>query len=140
MFALDPRLERDTLAICDLDLCQVRLLNDRRFPWVILVPRIEGASELHDLSDKDYKAVMQEVRIVTKALLSVVTCDKINIAALGNKVRQLHIHIIARNETDVAWPGAVWDKGAAVPYEDGASSQLKERLQSTLLRGSIDHS
>jgi diadenosine tetraphosphate (Ap4A) HIT family hydrolase len=132
VFSLDPRLERDTQFICDLDLCQVRLLNDRRFPWLVLIPRLVDASEIHDLDEHDALTLMRDTRRCATALKSCVPCDKINIAALGNKVRQLHVHVIARVEGDAAWPGAVWDKGDAIPYADDAAAELRRRIESAL--------
>jgi diadenosine tetraphosphate (Ap4A) HIT family hydrolase len=132
VFLLDPRLERDTQFICELDLCQVRLLNDSRFPWLVLVPRLVDANEINDLEEHDALTLMSEARRCAAALKTCVPCDKINIAALGNKVRQLHVHVIARVEGDAAWPGAVWDKGDAIPYADDKAAELRRRIAAAL--------
>jgi diadenosine tetraphosphate (Ap4A) HIT family hydrolase len=132
VFLLDPRLARDSQFICDLDLCQVRFLNDSRFPWLVLVPRLVDASEMHDLDEHDALTLMRDARRSATALKLCVPCDKINIAALGNKVRQLHVHVIARVEGDAAWPGAVWDKGDTIPYADDAAAELRRRIAAAL--------
>ncbi len=125
-FSLHPQLAADTHLIGDLLACRALLMNNSRFPWVILVPRKDGLRELFDLSAEDYTAVMAEVRMVSKAFASETRADKMNIAALGNMVPQLHLHIIARYKTDAAWPNPVWNSGsAATPYH---ASELSEKL------------
>jgi diadenosine tetraphosphate (Ap4A) HIT family hydrolase len=132
VFTLDAQLEADTIFIADLELSQVRLLNDSRFPWLVLVPRVNNASELHELPVDVAQMLLGEIRCVAQLLTSVIACEKINIGALGNKVRQLHVHIIARTTTDVAWPGAVWDKGPAVPYADQNKQEMIEDVRRQL--------
>ena len=113
---LDPRLAADTVPVADLGLCSVRLMDDARFGWLVLVPRREGLSEVADLP-ADARALMwQEVERAGEALRAAFPCDKLNIGALGNIVRQLHVHVVARREGDAAWPGPVWGNGPAVPY------------------------
>ncbi|MDX2112662.1 MAG: HIT domain-containing protein [Alphaproteobacteria bacterium] len=125
-FSLHPQLAADTHLIGDLPACRLLLMNNSSFPWVILVPRKDGLRELFDLSAEDYTAVMAEVRLVSEAFASETRADKMNIAALGNMVPQLHIHIIARYKTDAAWPNPVWNSGiAATPYH---ASELSEKL------------
>jgi diadenosine tetraphosphate (Ap4A) HIT family hydrolase len=131
-FSLDPRLEQASVFVCELALSQVRLLNDSRFPWALLVPRVSGASELFDLNEADAQMLNREIRTVSLALKAFAPCDKINVGALGNKVRQLHVHVIARRQNDAAWPGAVWDKGDAVPYAKEAKAALVEELRAAL--------
>ena len=126
-FTLDPRLESDTIAVGDLALSSVLLLNDARFPWLVLVPRRPGASEITDLSDADAATLMQEVRIATRVLLELSKPDKINVGALGNVVPQLHVHVVGRFRSDPAWPGPVWGFGTRAPYPDHAASALVER-------------
>ncbi|MFW0776565.1 MAG: HIT domain-containing protein [Rickettsiales bacterium] len=108
-FALHPRLAADTLVIGDLPMCRVLLMNNSTFPWLILVPRRTGKTELFDLEPNDYKLVMDEVRVVTEAFSKHTKADKMNVATLGNQVPQLHIHVIARFENDQAWPNPVWN-------------------------------
>lgn len=110
-FLLDPRLEADSFPVIDLPLASVRLMDDSRFPWLILVPRRPGLVELIDLDAPARAALTQETDAVARALKSLTGCHKLNVAALGNMVRQLHVHVIARFEGDAAWPGAVWGVG-----------------------------
>ncbi len=121
---LDARLEADTLLILELPLCSLRLLNDSRWPWLVLVPHIAGASELHDLSAADQAQLMAEAVLAGRVLKAFPGCEKINTAAIGNIVRQLHVHVIARREGDANWPGPVWGFGTKEPYTDGAAAQF----------------
>lgn len=118
-FALHPRLEADTVFVSDWPLCRVLLMNDQRFTWLILVPRVAHASEMFDLSSDDQAMVIREASRLGAALKAWSGADKINIAALGNVVPQLHIHVIARKIGDAAWPAPVWSAaGPAIPYPD----------------------
>ena len=107
-FALDPRLESDTVEVTRLPLSVVRLMNDRRFPWLILVPARPGAIEIVDLAPADRAQLVEEIAIASAALRDLFRAAKLNVAALGNVVPQLHVHVIARFETDEAWPKPVW--------------------------------
>jgi diadenosine tetraphosphate (Ap4A) HIT family hydrolase len=122
-FTLDPQLARDTLPVCDLALSTVRLMNDSRYPWLILVPRIAGVSEVIDLSSDHRHRLLDETTRVAEALRAICKPKKLNIAAIGNVVAQLHVHVIARFVDDAAWPRPVWGLGSAVPYT-GATSTL----------------
>lgn len=124
-FALDPRLGADTRLVTSLPLCDVRLMNDARYAWLVLVPRRGDLVEIADLNDADQAALWQEVNLATRALRAVAPCDKLNLGALGNIVKQLHVHLVARCEGDPAWPGPVWGHGKAQRYEEVA---LHERL------------
>lgn len=124
-FVLDPRLAADTVAVIRLPLCDVRLMNDARFPWLVLVPRRLGMVEISDLSDTEQAALWRESMLAGAALRAVCPCDKLNFGALGNIVRQLHLHVVARRHDDAAWPGPVWGHGASVPY---AGDSLSARL------------
>lgn len=131
-FVLDPRLAADTRPVTSLPLCDVLLMNDARYPWLILVPRRDGLVEITDL-DTDVQATLwQEVNRASAALLAVAPCHKLNLGALGNIVRQLHVHLVARCEGDAAWPGPVWGHGNAVAYEPAACEVLIEELCKTL--------
>lgn len=121
-FMLDPRLAADTLAVTQLPLCEVRLMNDTRYAWLILVPRLPGLAELADLAEDERASLWREVDQAAAALRSVAPCDKLNVGALGNIVRQLHVHVVARCEGDDAWPGPVWGHGTAVPYRPDAAA------------------
>lgn len=126
-FTLDPRLAADTLTVGDLPLCAVLLMNDSRFPWLILVPQRAGASELTDLPAEDAAVLMAEIRLATGVMLDLAKPDKVNVGALGNLVGQLHVHIVGRYRSDPAWPGPVWGFGTRQPYPDHAAAALVER-------------
>jgi diadenosine tetraphosphate (Ap4A) HIT family hydrolase len=131
-FALDPRLAADTIPLGDLGLCRLLLMNDATYPWLVLVPARAGLVELIDLPREDRVALMDEVALVSEALRGVVRPVKLNVAALGNMVRQLHVHVIARFEDDPAWPGPVWGKVPARPYANNTARELAERLAAAL--------
>jgi diadenosine tetraphosphate (Ap4A) HIT family hydrolase len=126
-FQLDSRLDADTIPIGDLSLSSILLLNDARFPWFVLVPRLDGVSELTDLSDEQAVELMREIRIATGVMIDLAKPDKVNVGALGNMVPQLHVHVIGRFLSDPAWPGPVWGHGTRTPYPDHAASALIER-------------
>lgn len=130
-FTLHPQLEKDTLPIGDLAMCRVLLMNNKQFPWLILVPRKNNLRELFDLSTEDYAKVMAEVRDTAQRFLQFTKAHKINIAALGNVVPQLHIHIIARSQNDATWPAPVWNSALTPePYQD--ADALLEKLKQIL--------
>jgi diadenosine tetraphosphate (Ap4A) HIT family hydrolase len=126
-FALDPRLAADTLPVGELPLSSVLLLNDARFPWFVLVPRLADAREITDLAEADAAALMSELRIATQVMLDLARPDKVNLGALGNVVPQLHVHVVGRFRSDPAWPGPVWGCGTAQPYPPHAAAALVER-------------
>ena len=132
-WSLDSRLERDSIEICELALCQVRLVNDSNFPWLLLVPRCANASEITDMTEPDRMQLMREVTQAAEALKAETDCDKINIAAIGNVVAQLHVHVIGRFRADLAWPKPVWGFAPARAYEAAASQKflasMRERLK-----------
>ena len=132
-FTLDPQLEKDSVPLAELELCTVRLMNDANYPWLLMVPKYDGLVELIDLARQDQHRLMDEIRQVSNALQSATDCDKLNVAALGNMVRQLHIHVIARFEGDGAWPGPVWGKVPAIAYSDDQIEALTAKLQTALL-------
>jgi diadenosine tetraphosphate (Ap4A) HIT family hydrolase len=117
-FALDERLKRDTFLVGDMPLSRILLMNDKRWPWLILVPRREGVVELTDLDAGDRTQLIEEAARVSRFLKAQATTRKVNLGALGNVVRQFHLHVIARSLGDPAWPGPVWGSGAARPYDD----------------------
>ena len=131
-FSLDPRLERDSDSLMALSLCDLRLHKDGRWPWLVLVPRHPGLEEVFDLSPDDQMRLWQEVNRVAKALKQASGALKINVAAIGNIVRQLHVHVIARQEGDANWPGPVWGFGAAEPWNEAARSRFLTRLTGEL--------
>ncbi|OUS72050.1 HIT family protein [Pseudoalteromonas sp. A601] len=124
-FVLAPELTRDCIEVTDWPLCKVLLMNDSQYPWFILVPRKMGLKENIDLSEADQLLLMQESAKLSRLLQDVFSPDKLNVAALGNMVPQLHIHHIARYKTDAAWPAPVWGKNPAKPYSSEQLAQLK---------------
>jgi len=131
-FALDPRLEKDSISIMQTGLCDLRLSKDARWPWLILIPRRADITEIFELTPLDQVMLTFEIEVVASALKKVTGATKINVGALGNIVRQLHVHVIARFEGDANWPGPVWGFGTAEPYEDGKREQLIATLREAL--------
>lgn len=131
-FSLDSQLEKDTLQVCDLGTCKLLLMNDSRYLWLILVPQIKDAIELHLLEKDCQDNVFHEMMQIANIIGGIEGIDKINIGAIGNVVSQLHIHIIGRNKQDETWPMVVWGNGIAQPYDDKVSEKLialiKEKL------------
>jgi diadenosine tetraphosphate (Ap4A) HIT family hydrolase len=132
MFKLDPRLARDTFPIATLALSQVLAMNDARYPWLILVPARSGLSELHELDDADRASLSDEIVTVSRVMERLFAPEKINIGALGNIVRQLHVHVVARRVDDPAWPGPVWGQGEVTPYSVAQLAGLRTRLAAEL--------
>jgi diadenosine tetraphosphate (Ap4A) HIT family hydrolase len=130
-WSLHPQLAQDTVPVGDLALSRVLLTNDANFPWLILVPRRPGLIELIDLPENAQVQLLGEVAIAARALKNITECQKLNIAALGNQVPQLHVHVIARRRNDVAWPSPVW--GAMPPKAYNPAE--RERLIGDMRRG-----
>lgn len=131
-FTIDPALIADSHEVGELEFCSLRLMDDSRFPWLILVPHIAGARELIDLDANDQRTLLAEVVAVGRALETLVNPDKLNIASLGNVVPQLHVHVIARYTRDSAWPKPVWGVGERVPYASDRRETLTRDLRSAL--------
>ena len=131
-FSLHPRLAADTVPVADWGLSRVLLMNDARYPWLVLVPRRAGLTELHDLSHAESLVLTEELRRASSHLKTLTDAAKINVGALGNLVPQLHVHVVARNPGDAAWPVPVWGQGAAVPYEPAARDALLAKLKAGL--------
>lgn len=127
-FELAPELQRDCIALADWPLCKVLLMNDSQYPWFILVPRISGLKEIIDLTDIQQKTFWLESAKLSELLRDVFNPDKLNVAALGNMVPQLHVHHIARFTTDIAWPKPVWGLHSPVAYSDEQLVELKKAL------------
>ncbi len=129
VFELDTRLENDSVFIADGLLSQIRLMNDARFPWLILVPRVADVTEWIDLDGNQQRLLLAEINQISHLIKKEFTdIDKLNIGALGNIVRQLHIHIVGRRINDSAWPGSVWGNGSAQIYSDLAMHQTIEKI------------
>jgi len=118
MFKLHPRLEGDTFLVANLKLCRLLLMNDENYPWYILVPQVDNIQEIFQLSDIDQLQLMKESNALSKFLVKQYAPDKLNIAALGNVVPQLHIHHVVRYETDLAWPAPIWGKHPVKHYSE----------------------
>ncbi len=123
-FTLHPQPEADTHKVLALSCCELLLMDDSRFPWLILVPRIAQARELHTLPDDTAQQIQIEVREVSKVLAAHTQAYKMNTGALGNVVEQLHLHVIARFKEDAAWPNPVWGFGTRQPYAPDDAAAL----------------
>ncbi len=132
-FELHPQLAQDTVPVIELALCEVRLMDDANHPWLVLVPRITDMVELIDLAPAQRTQLATEIDAASRALKALFKPHKLNVAALGNLVPQLHVHVIARYTDDIAWPRPVWGMAAARPY---APEQLVERVSA--LRGALE--
>jgi diadenosine tetraphosphate (Ap4A) HIT family hydrolase len=115
-WSLHPQLAHDTVPVGELALARVLAMNDANYPWLVLVPRRPGAVEIVDLDEPDRMALMIEIAQTSTALKSLTRCDKLNVAAIGNVVPQLHVHVVARRKDDPAWPRPVWGAVPARPY------------------------
>jgi diadenosine tetraphosphate (Ap4A) HIT family hydrolase len=130
MFILDSKLQADTFFIRDLALSRLLLMNDKNYPWLILVPRQKNLSEITELSLEDQQALLQEINLVARILKEKFSAYKLNIANLGNVVRQLHIHVIARFQDDVAFPKPVWGFAESKFYSDNEAQKLIDQINS----------
>lgn len=136
-FELDPRLENDTVFLLDWPLCRVVLMNDANYPWCILIPRILDESggqvtELYHLNDEQRAQLDKESMALSRHLMTVFNGDKLNVAALGNVVSQLHIHHVVRFENDAAWPAPVWGRLPAKPYDQSELAAMRAKLADAL--------
>ncbi|TNB49190.1 HIT family protein [Martelella lutilitoris] len=133
-FTLDERLQRDSALIATLGLSELRLMRDKRWPWLLLVPQRPGVSEVFDLAPLDQTMLTFEINEVARALKEATGAEKINIAAIGNMVRQLHVHVIARFEGDANWPGPVWGHGTAEPFNEDEMAALAHKITEAMAR------
>ncbi len=132
MFVLDQRLVQDTLPVGDFPLCRLLLSNDAQYPWFILVPRKADISEIFQLSEAEQLQLWKETTALSRTLQQLFKADKMNVAALGNVVSQLHMHVIVRHKSDIAWPAPVWGKHPAVPYSVDQAVDMIGRLKAAL--------
>ena len=132
---LAPQLAKDCIEIGSFSLCRLLLMNDANYPWFILVPWREGLTEIFQLSDSDQRQLMRESSLLARMLVDQFAADKVNIAALGNIVPQLHIHHVARYTTDPAWPAPVWGKLAAKAYSDTELQAILDKTHAALGKG-----
>ncbi|MEQ9520440.1 MAG: HIT family protein [Parvibaculum sp.] len=128
-FSLHSRLAADTFLVDDWSYSRVLLMNDMRFPWLVLVPRVPGLRDFDDVGNADKSVFLQEIDRASQILRAHVSAEKMNVAALGNMVPQLHVHIVARFAADPAWPAPVWGVGQAVPYAPEKAAELIEALK-----------
>ncbi len=131
-FQLDPRLAADTVHVCDAPLSRVLLMNDANYPWLILVPRRANLRELIDLPHAEQAMLWAEVAQISEVMRGLFAPDKLNVAALGNVVAQLHVHVIARYANDPAWPAPVWGKVPSLAYEEPAREARLAALRQAL--------
>ncbi|WP_029074875.1 HIT domain-containing protein [Kaistia adipata] len=128
-FEVNERIAADSVFVAEWPLCQLRLMDDRRFPWLLLLPRKPGLEEWTELAEDELAVLAVEIKQACAALGAVAKFDKLNVGALGNIVRQMHVHIIGRSVGDAAWPGPVWGQGTREPYSPEAREALVERLR-----------
>jgi len=133
-FALHPRLAADTFTLGDFPLCRLLLMNDAQYPWFILVPRREGAREIYLLDDPDQQQLLRESAQLGRAMMDAFAGHKLNVAALGNVVPQLHVHHIVRQPGDPAWPAPVWGRQPPRPYTGAEREALDRRLRAMATR------
>ena len=133
-FVLHPQLAADTVEVTDLPLCRLLLSNDANYPWFILVPRRDGIREIHQLDETDQQQLLRESMALSRALMAEFKGDKLNIAALGNVVPQLHVHHIVRYVNDPAWPAPVWGKLPVAAYDPVEQQRRIDRLRQALGR------
>lgn len=129
--SIHPTLLADTLTVCETPQAYVRLMNDSRWPWIILIPKMASIEELHDLPHQDRDLFLADVNQVSRVIKTITHCKSVNIAMLGNVVTQLHCHVVARNEEDPNWPKPIWGYEQAIPYNGNEPTQLIEALRKT---------
>jgi diadenosine tetraphosphate (Ap4A) HIT family hydrolase len=131
-WSLHAQLARDTTALGNLPLSRLLLANDANWPWLILVPRRDAIREIIDLDEADQARLTTEIARVARALKAVTACDKLNIAAIGNVVPQLHVHVVARREGDAGWPKPIWGAAPPLAYEESERERLAGVLRTTI--------
>lgn len=132
MFELNPVLGRDSILVGHFSLCQLRLINDAQFPWFILVPQRNDITEIYQLVEEDRQQLMAESCLLAETLHDAFSATKLNIAAIGNQVPQLHIHHIVRYKTDPCWPSPIWGKLDAIPYSKEDLAEILQKVHSLL--------
>ncbi|MDP3372090.1 MAG: HIT family protein [Candidatus Paracaedibacteraceae bacterium] len=137
MFCVDDRLLKNTMFAYDLPLCRVLIQDDVRFPWFILVPKVNNVTELFELTKNDQNKIILEITHISHYLKEELQIHKVNVGALGNIVPQLHIHVIGRMQNDAAWPGPVWGVGTAIHHTKGEIQLKVQRLNDWLKKNSL---
>ena len=133
--ALDERLAEDSYPVTELPLCQLRLMDDTRYPWLLLIPRRHGVSEVFDLDEADQQQLWRETSRIGQALKEFLGGDKLNVASLGNVVPQLHLHHVARVPGDAAWPGPVWGRPVGALHDHASAKAMIARLLGHMAAG-----
>jgi diadenosine tetraphosphate (Ap4A) HIT family hydrolase len=128
LFLLHPQLVQDTIELADFPLCKLLLCNDSAYPWFILVPKVANTSEIYQLDWQQQQQLLNESSLLSELLMQVFAGDKMNVAALGNMVEQLHVHHVVRFKTDAQWPKPIWGQQAAKPYSEAEITVLKEKI------------
>ena len=128
-FALDSRLKNSSFQIAAIDAFQIRLVNDKRYIWLLIIPEISDITELDDLDPKTQTALFQIASQLSSSVKSYFQAHKMNIATIGNIVSQFHLHIVARKQTDATWPEPIWGKGTAEPYSDEEASVMMAQMR-----------
>jgi len=131
-FVLNPLFEATATFMTDWSLSRIMLVNDTRYPWILLIPRRNAVIEFYDLAESDQTVLMEEMVCASRAMKQATGAAKINVGSLGNVLPILHVHVVARNPGDPAWPGPVWGKGGAVPYTDDARADFQRRFNAAL--------
>lgn len=127
-FSLHPQLASDCFELADLPLCKLLLCNDSAYPWFILVPKVNDITDIYQLDWQQQQQLLNESSLLSELLMQVFTGDKMNVAALGNVVEQLHVHHIVRYRTDVSWPKPIWGQQPLTPYTDDELANVKAVL------------
>ncbi len=131
-FHLHPQLKKDCIEIGRFELSRLLLMNDSQYPWCILVPERSDVTEIYQLSRQERVLLQEESCLLSETLAEIYQADKMNVAAIGNLVPQLHIHHLVRYKTDRTWPAPVWGKAAAIPYSDSQLEENIEKIQTAL--------
>lgn len=139
MFELDPVLERDSILVGEFPLSQLRLINNRNVPWFILVPKRAEVREIHHLEEEDRQQLMAESCLLAETMQDIFTPDKLNIAAIGNIVQQLHLHHVARYESDTCWPEPIWGKIAYSAYGEEELASILHKIKRLLVDELVAH-
>ena len=138
-FQLHPRLQQDCFSVGQFALSRVLMMNDSQYPWFILVPQRKGIKEIYELSPADRQQLMDESCLLAKTMVELYRPDKLNIAAIGNLVPQLHLHHVARYQTDIAWPGPIWGKFPVSAYAGQTAELQIARLRESLKEALVDY-
>jgi diadenosine tetraphosphate (Ap4A) HIT family hydrolase len=127
-FSLHPQLANDCFELAELPLCKLLLCNDSAYPWFILVPKIDNITDIYQLNWQEQQQLLNESSLLSELLMQVFSGDKMNVAALGNVVEQLHVHHVVRYRKDASWPKPIWGQQALTPYSESEFASLKEKL------------